>query len=123
MRFRTPNGASYRAPLAVALAALLTLPGCVNIDPETNEPLPREGQRYTFARVQELAEDLRQGMSRLEVTLLLGSAAEESEDGRTWVYLPERTAILIPARALKLEFVRGRLNTWGYHAIVLGQRL
>jgi hypothetical protein len=39
------------------------------------------------------------------------------------VYLPERYAILIPARALRLEFKNGVLDDFGYRPIVLGARL
>ncbi|MEO0652214.1 MAG: outer membrane protein assembly factor BamE [Planctomycetota bacterium] len=109
---------SLLAPLAG-----LVLAACVTVDAQTNEPIPREGQRYPFEKVQELAEDLERGMPKLEVLFLLGSPAEESERGDQWIYLPERTGIIIPARALKLEFEDGRLETWAYHAIVLGQRL
>lgn len=112
-----------RPLLLLVLLAGAATSGCITVDPETDEPIPRGDQHYPFDRVEELADGLQRGMTKIDVTLLLGSAAEESEDGRAWIYLPERAGIVIPARALKLEFKDGRLDDWGYHPIVLGQRL
>ena len=101
---------------------MLLTSGCVEIDPATGDTKPRGGQFYEFSEVQERAEDLMVGMTTRDVILLLGSPAEKSRDRSEWVYLPERAAVLIPGRALKLEFESRRLASWGYHAIILGQR-
>lgn len=95
---------------------------CVSVDPDTNEVVPRGRQRYKFEVVERNAEDLKLGMNRNEVMMLLGSPAERDESRDFWVYLPERAAVIIPGRALKLEFRDGLLVDFGYHAIVLGQR-
>ena len=52
-----------------------------------------------------------------------GSPAEKSDDGAVWVYLPERPAVLVPSRALRLEFDRDVLVKHGYSPIILGQQL
>jgi hypothetical protein len=111
-----------RRSLASPLLALCAV-ACVNVDPQTGETIPRGDQKFFFSKVTENAERLRKGMSKLEVLLLLGSAAEKSTDGDTWIYLPERPAVLVPASALKLEFGLEGLADWGYHPIVLGVRL
>jgi hypothetical protein len=102
--------------------ALAALGGCVTEDPETGENVPRGNQRYEFSKVEKLAEQLQDGMSKFQVLLLLGSAAEMDEAGDVWIYLPERYAILIPARALQLEFKDGVLVSHGYRPIVLGTK-
>ena len=108
--------------LALALLALGAV-ACVNVDPKTGDTIPRGNQKYPYSKVTDSAQQLRKGMSKLDVLLLLGSAAEQSEGGDTWLYLPERPAVLVPASALKLEFGPEGLADWGYHPIVLGLRL
>lgn len=109
--------------LALLLLALPAAPSCVTVDAETNEVIPRGDQRYPFSTVKEKAVNLELGMTKLQVLATLGSAAEKSERGDVWVYLPERSAILVPSKALKLHFEDDRLAEFGYHAIVLGARL
>lgn len=109
-----------RTALLVLVGSLLS---CVNVDPETGETIPRGSQRYEFSRVKEAAEGLHKGMTKLEVLFLLGSPAEKAARGDRWVYLPERPGVLIPATALQLEFQWDELVEWGYHPIVLGQKL
>lgn len=103
---------------SVLLALLLA--GCVNVDPETGKTIPRGGQKFKFATVERQAEQLQDGMSKLDVIVLLGSPAEASDDGNVWVYLPERPAVLVPSRALKLEFDGDVLASHGFVPIVLG---
>ncbi len=105
-----------------ALIALI-LAGCVNINPETGRPTPRSGQKYEFATVEHQAEQLQDGMARLEVLMLLGSPAEKSADDNIWVYLPERPAWLLPSRSLRLVFKNDLLVEHGYSTVVLGQPL
>jgi outer membrane protein assembly factor BamE (lipoprotein component of BamABCDE complex) len=107
------------APIALTLA----LCGCVNVDPNTDEVIPRGGQRYEFEDVKRNVDRLRLGMTRLEVLTVLGSPAEKSQRSDVWVYLPERPAVIVPGKALRLEFTNGRLSEFGYHPIVLGARL
>ena len=114
-----------RAParaLAFVLAAA-ALGGCVTQDATTGENIPRGNQRYEFAKVEKAAEQLQDGMTKAQVLMLLGSAAEMDDAGDTWIYLPERYGILIPARALQLEFKNDVLVSHGYHPIVLGTKL
>ena len=110
---------SSLAPALLALGAV----ACVNVDPNTGETIPRGDQKYEYSKVTESAKKLRKGMSKLDVLLLLGSAAEQSDSGDTWIYLPERPAVLVPASALKLEFGLEGLADWGYHPIILGLRM
>ena len=106
----------------IALLSLLAA-GCVNVDPETGATLPRGDQKYAFETVVRRAEKLREGMVQTDVRILLGSPAEMSADRSTWIYLPERPAVLVPSRALKVEFKDGILVRHGFSPIVLGQPL
>ena len=101
---------------------LLASVSCVSVDSETNRPIPRGNQRHEFEEVTRRAENLQNGMSKRDVLLLLGSPAETSDLDHVWVYLPERPAVIVPGRALRLEFEDGVLVDHGYHAIVLGAR-
>jgi outer membrane protein assembly factor BamE (lipoprotein component of BamABCDE complex) len=105
------------------LLIALVLVGCVNVDPDTGKTIPRGGQKFEFATVERRAEKLQEGMTKLDVLLLLGSPAEKSDDSDIWVYLPERPAVLIPSRALRLEFEKNILVKHGFSAIVLGLQL
>lgn len=111
-----------RFPAAALTACLLLVSSCVNVDPQTNEIIPRGSQRYEFEEVTRNADDLKEGMSTFEVLMLLGSPAEQSKHGDVWIYLPERPAVIVPGRALRLQFRNGKLVDHGYHAIVLGAR-
>jgi hypothetical protein len=102
----------------------LAMVACVEVDPNTGKTKPRGNQKFEYDVVTEHAKQLHKGMTKLECLLLLGSAAEESKDGDTWVYLPERPAVLVPSSALELQFGPDTtLEDWGYHPIVLGLRL
>jgi outer membrane protein assembly factor BamE (lipoprotein component of BamABCDE complex) len=107
---------------AIFLAALLAS-ACVNTDPQTGETIPRGNQKYFFSEVEKQAEQLKDGMSKMDALILLGSPAEQSDDGDIWIYLPERPAILIPSRALRLQFENGVLVKHGYRPIILGAEL
>ena len=125
---RTPRDelpARRRRGPARALAVVLVaaaLGGCVTQDATTGENIPRGNQRYEFAKVEKSAEQLKDGMTKAQVLMLLGSAAEMDDAGDTWIYLPERYGILIPARALQLEFKDSVLVSHGYRPIILGAK-
>jgi len=106
-------------PIVLALVAA----GCVSTNTETGQPIPRGDQKFPFEQVEKAAEKLKVGMSKYDVLLQLGSPAEKDEANGLWVYLPERYGILIPARALRLEFKDNVLQDFGYRPIVLGARL
>jgi outer membrane protein assembly factor BamE (lipoprotein component of BamABCDE complex) len=108
--------------LAFPLAALI-LAGCVNVDPQTGKTIPRGDQKYKFAEVEQQAKQLKNGMSKLQVMILLGSPAEQSAAGDIWIYLPERPAVLVPSHALELKFDSGLLVSHEEKAIVLGKTL
>ena len=112
-----------RGARASGLALLAVIAACVTEDPKTGKAMPREGQKYTFDVVEKNAEKLQKGMTKLDVHLLLGSPAEKDEADDLWIYLPERYAVLVPARALRLEFKDRVLVDFGYRPIVLGTRL
>jgi hypothetical protein len=109
-------------PLALT-AWLATTMGCVTENTTTGEMVPRGKQSYPWDRVEKLAERLKNGMTKHEALSLMGTPAEVDDADDLWIYLPERYAILIPARALRLEFKDGLLVDHGYRAIVLGTRL
>jgi outer membrane protein assembly factor BamE (lipoprotein component of BamABCDE complex) len=117
------TGPRVRKLLLATLLAACAAAGCVTQDTRTGELIPRGKQRYEFSKVTEAAEDLKDGMTRSQVLLLLGSPAEMDEAGSVWVYLPERYGILVPARALQLRFDGSVLVEHGYRAIVLGAQL
>ncbi len=121
-RWRLP-GLFRDAWLPCAAALALALPACVTENAATGENIPRGKQRYEFAKVERAAEYLRVGMTRTEVLILLGSAAETGEQGDVWVWLPERYGVLVPARALQVRFRDGRVVEHGYRPIVLGATL
>jgi hypothetical protein len=104
------------------LLLFFVLASCVTEDVNTGKMIPRGQQGMQFSDVEKAAESLKDGMTRAQVMLMLGSPAERSDDGNVWVYLPERYAILIPALALRLEFKDGLLDNHGYRPIVLGVR-
>lgn len=106
-----------------AIWIVLALSGCVNTDPNTGKTIPRGGQKYEFATVERRAERLEPGMSKFDVLLLLGSPAKTSDDNDVWVYLPERAAALIPARALRIVFENNFLVRHEFAPIVFGQTL
>jgi outer membrane protein assembly factor BamE (lipoprotein component of BamABCDE complex) len=112
-----------RLPSRLPILLVALLAGCVSVDPETNQVIPRGQQRYEFDEVTKQADRLELGMTKFDVLNLLGSPAEKDDRGDKWVYLPERSAILVPGRALVLEFRSQRLAEFGYHSIILGKRM
>ena len=103
------------------LAALVSLlAGCVNVDPQTGKTIPQGKQKNEFAKVEQLAERVQDGMTKPEVLMLLGSPAQSRDKGRVWIYLPERSPILIPSRSLQMVFEGNTLVKHGYRAIVFG---
>lgn len=113
-----------RLLLGAALSWSFCAPtACVTTDVETGRVIPRGNQKLPFEEVEKAADKLKVGMNKTQVLLLLGSPAEMDDEGALWIYLPERYAVLIPARALRLEFRDGILAEYGYRAIVLGTRL
>jgi len=117
---RRPRGARLGA---LALLEDLACAGCVTENMATGEMVPRGDQRYEFSKVEKYAERLQDGMTRNEVLLLLGAPAERDDENEVWVYLPERYGIIVPARALRLDFKDGVLVEHGYRPIVLGATL
>jgi len=108
---------------AAALAGLALLAGCVTKNLTTGEVVPRGEQRYPFERVERDVANVRVGMNKGQVLLILGSPAEKDEAGDVWIYLPERYGVILPARALRLEFKDGLLAEHEFRPIVLGARL
>lgn len=110
-----------RKPYLILIVLLMA--GCVSVDPDTGETIPRGGQKYKFATVERRAEQLQSGMRKVDVLMQLGSPAEISDDGAVWSYLPERAAVLVPSRALHLTFENDILIKHGYGPIILGKQL
>ena len=104
----------------VLAALLLLLAGCVNVDPVTGKTIPKGRQKNEFATVERMAVRLQDGMTKPDVLMLLGSPAKSLEKGQVWVYLPERSAVLVPAQSLQLVFKGNTLVKHGKHPIVLG---
>lgn len=106
--------------MGFALIALF-LAGCVNVDPQTGKTIPRGGQKNEFSIVEKQAEQLHDGMTKIEVLTLLGSPAETSNGGDIWVYLPERPAVLVPSHSLRLVFQNNFLLNHSQPTIIFGQ--
>jgi len=115
--------AFLRPGLLAALALLCGTSACVTENKTTGEMVPRGDQRYPWEKVKELAKQLKDGMNKDQVLMLMGSPAEVDKEDDQWVYLPERYGILIPAQALHLQFKDRILVKHGYRAIVLGAQL
>ena len=100
-RDRTPFFHSQRCRFGVLAPFLLAfaVASCVTENMTTGEMVPRGNQRYPFEKVEKEAGRLEDGMTKYQVTVLLGSPAEVDKAGDVWVYLPERYAVLVPARA------------------------
>ena len=109
-----------RTGVFATLLLLLATASCVTENTTTGEMVPRGNQRYPFDKVEQEAGRLEDGMTQYQVLTLLGSPAEVDKADNVWVYLPERYAVLVPARALRLQFKDGKLEEHGYRAIVLG---
>ncbi len=77
-------------------------------------------QKYAFKEVKKRAKALRPGMSRSDVLITLGSAAEVH--GNTWVYLPPKPGYVVPTELLDVRFQSGRYVSHEFKAIVFGQR-
>jgi len=107
--------------IIAALLCLTPVAACTPREPVTGDVATPRGQRYTFDYVEQHADQLRAGMSQLDVLLLLGSPAERQ--GEDWVYLPSREGIVLPAQALRVEFDDGRYVKHRYEPVVLGERL
>jgi outer membrane protein assembly factor BamE (lipoprotein component of BamABCDE complex) len=112
-----------RPGLWVLLALCAVSTACVTENVATGEAVPRGNQRYPWEKVEQLAPGLENGMSKHQVLMLMGSPAEVDAADDLWIYLPERHGIIVPARALRLEFKEGRLVDHSFRAIVLGTRL
>jgi len=127
MKTTKPNSNSISKLVRPGLLAWMLLftgtSACVTENVTTGEMVPRGNQRYPWDKVKELAKQLKKGMTKSQVLLTMGTAAEVDEEDGLWIYLPERYGILIPAEALRLEFQQGLLVDFGYRAIVLGTRL
>ncbi len=102
------------------MALVLMLAGCVNVDPKTGKTIPQGRQKNEFAKVEQLAERVENGMTKPDVLMLLGSPAKSRNDGMVWIYLPERSTFLIPSRSLQMVFDGNVLVKHGYRAIVFG---
>lgn len=118
------------AALKLCRPGLLALPAlfagtsaCVTENKTTGEMVPRGNQRYPWEKVQELAKRLENGQTKEQVLGFMGSPAEMDSAGNRWIYLPERYAILIPAKALQLDFKDDVLVDHEYRPIVLGAQL
>lgn len=111
-----------RALMTFSTAVLLVIgTACVQRDPRTGRTLPAGDQRYTYQDVKGRASELVPGMSRRDVLVLLGSPAHRAGDD--WVYLPERSGLLLPADAMRVRFQRGRYTEHQFEPIILGERL
>ena len=110
------------SPLALGCAVLAVLPGCrQEKDDGLYEVDQTAFQKYDYQTVRERAKQLRPGMSKLEVVLLLGSPAQK--EPTVWRYMQKRDGLLLPSEALHVHFQGNAVVDHKYVPIILGERL
>lgn len=109
----TRNGGSLLLVLVVMAGGVLL--GCQSGQP-SNSP-----QKYDYAEVKRRLKRLPQGSTAIDVMATLGSPAQQSREA--WIYMPDRTGLIIPAEYLRVNFVRGRYASHDFKAVVLGERM
>jgi outer membrane protein assembly factor BamE (lipoprotein component of BamABCDE complex) len=113
---------SWLILLLFAVTTLLALAGCRTESVETEVAGGKPPyQRFAFDEVKERAKELRPGMSKTGVLLLLGSPARREAD--SWIYLPSRPGTLLPAEALEVEFRGDRYETHTFQPVIAGERI
>ena len=111
-----------RSCIVLVLAILVTLgSGCAGPPDMSSPSQAHPAQRYTLDAVRARLDRLRPGMQKFEVMIALGSPAQQTNS--QWVYLPERTGLLIPSSALVIDFERGLYISHRFQSIVLGERM
>jgi len=108
--------------LVTLLLGLLMTAGCQTqgVETETYAGKPAK-QRYPLSEVEDRLDELRPGMAKVEVLLVLGSPAIEEPDH--WIYLPSRTGTVIPAEAIRVDFRSGTYTGWKKQPIIFGERV
>ena len=78
-------------------------------------------QRYEYAEVKRRVKQLPRGATTIEVLVALGSPAEQRADH--WIYLPERTGLIIPAEYLRVNFRGSRYYSHEFKPVILGEQV
>jgi len=113
---------SWLILLLFAFTTVFALAGCRTESVETEVAGGKPPyQRFAFDEVKERAKELRPGMSKTGVLLLLGSPARREAD--SWIYLPSRPGTLLPAEALEVEFRGDRYETHTFQPVIVGERI
>jgi outer membrane protein assembly factor BamE (lipoprotein component of BamABCDE complex) len=109
--------------LAVLPALLVILSGGCQTETVDAELLAaaQHRQKYEFSEIRKRVKALQPGMPRVQVMLQLGSPADMR--GNTWIYLPERPGLLLPAEMLEVRFQGGRYLDHAYRPIVFGETM
>ena len=97
------------------MISLLVAAGCSK---HSREVVPTTNQKYDFDVVRQRAENVRPGMSKLQVLAILGSPA--IREPNLWRYLPDRSGYVIPTQALQVEFNNNVVVRQHIVPIVLG---
>ena len=105
----------------VALAGICALAsGCRT--PAGNTELysdARFNQRFDYNEVRRLSRQLQVGMTRIQVMAILGSPARSTPS--SWIYMPKRQAVWIPAEAMIVDFNLGTYTGHRFRPIVAGE--
>ena len=105
----------------IVLILVMLCSGCSGTPDMSSPSEAHSAQRYTLSAVKARLDRLRPGMQKFEVMIALGSPAQQTNS--QWVYLPERTGLLIPSSALVVDFERGLYVSHRFQSIVLGERM
>ena len=73
--------------LSITFVCALAMASGLDVDPGTGETIPRGNPALEFDEVKDRAKRLREGMTRMQAQVMLGSPAEKSRRGDIWIDL------------------------------------
>ena len=117
---RLPIAAVLTAVFTVVLGASATA-GCTTTDDGLSREVAATAyQKHGYDEVKRRAKNLRAGMTKYDVLVLLGSPARKEYD--RWEYQPKQSALIVPAEAMIVRFEGNRYVRHDFAPIVLGEQ-
>ena len=92
--------------------------GCTSHEKSSGKYWDLRNQRYSYDEVKNRLDQLHEGMSKLDVTVTLGSPAKAYEN--MWIYLPDRPATYVPGEAIVVEFDGSTYKRYRKTLVILG---